>query len=235
MVVERIVNVNRDDVHVFIARIPASIECGVIVTKLRIGIDVPYPKQILEAICFYHAVKDESIKLFVAIATADTPPEPTTACFMKWAPDNGDVFFLQLLEQCRNFIDVVYDVLVFLRSFVDFLAGGIFESLSVIEARVAFARTFCSIGAAAAAVTVHGVGVFGVEYSVFADFPMPCECRNAAQLPKFFCHQEVVFGIASEPAFIGMSAGGKEHVETANGGVVPCAFVEFGNIRLTFP
>lgn len=233
MVEELVVNVDCYDIDVFVTRVPGGIESRVVVTEFRVGIDVPDPKQVVELIDVHHAVKYETVELLVAIATGNAPPEPTATGFVKRAPDDSDILFLQLLEECRNLVDIVYYTLVFLRGGVDFLAGGILEGFGVVKAGVVAA---CSHDALIAARIVETCWVpLRVEYGIFAYLPVPGERGNAAHVPQVFGHQQVVFRIPFEPAVFGMAASGKEHIKAANGRIVAAALVKFGNVGLALP
>ena len=64
---------------------------------------------------------------------------------------------------------------------------------------------------------------------------MPGISRNAAHFPQLLGHHQVVFGVALEPAFFVVTACRKQHVEAANGGVVPATLVELGDVSLALP
>lgn len=130
---------------------------------------------------------------------------------MERAPYNGDVLFLQLQEVVRNDIHVVDDILVDFGRSIDFFTGAVGECKRVIETGVVVGCLCDAFLATCILVTV----CLGVEDGVFADLPVPCECRDAALVPQFFGHDEVVFGVAFKPAFFVATACGKEHVETA--------------------
>ena len=178
MVEELVVNVDCYDIDVFVTRVPGGIESRVVVTEFRVGIDVPDPKQVVELIDVHHAVKYETVELLVAIATGNAPPEPTATGFVKRAPDDSDILFLQLLEECRNLVDIVYYILVFLRGGVDFLAGGILEGFGVVKAGVVAA---CSHDALIAASAAKAPAV-----NIFLKF-------NPIYTPHFFARQSARF------------------------------------------
>ena len=58
MVEQGIVNIDCDNVDIFVAGIPCPVESAVIVTISRIRVDVSDPEQIFYAIRIHHAVKD---------------------------------------------------------------------------------------------------------------------------------------------------------------------------------
>ena len=231
MVEERVVDIDRDNVHVLVTRVPFCIERAVVVTEFRVGIDVPYPDEVCEFICIHHAVEHEAVKLHVALGTSRAPPEPATAGLVQGAPHDGDSLFLKFLEIARDNVHVGDDVLVDLRSRVNFLAGGILEGLRVVEAGVVVGRLRDTFGATRIPVAF----LLRVENRVFPDLPVPGISRNAAHFPQLLGHHQVVFGVALEPAFFVVTACRKQHVEAANGGVVPATLVEFGDVGLTLP
>ena len=101
VVVGVVIDVNRSDVVVGLARIPILI-IG------RAGI--PYPDDIMNALHADHLVEDQLVEFDVRLCTAGSPPEPGTAGLMERTEDAGDASLLKSEEIVGHGIDVADDV-----------------------------------------------------------------------------------------------------------------------------
>ena len=131
-----VVNIDTDDVHVFVSRIPVSVEGAVVVTNGGVCIDVPNPKCVFHTVYVHHAVEYEFVQGLVTVCAGYTPPEPASRSFVQRTPNDCDSGILQDQEVLGKTIDVRKHQLIFFGSGVDFLACFVREGFRVIKTSV---------------------------------------------------------------------------------------------------
>ena len=152
-----IIKITAYHIYIFIARIPICIG----------SVGVPNPNQVVDLMVVNQTVEQQFIQLFIWLSTFGTPPEPFSACFVNWTPQDCYARTLQFFQISGNDVNILYHILILGRIGVPLCIWRIWECFCKVK------WGFACVEAVAVLVRVS---------------PVPREGWNTTCIPQLFRH-----------------------------------------------